>query len=400
MSILSWLLVIGILSGQLIKFSPSGRPGAIILDLVLVALVAIGLYQMKLRLITPDLILKTSLAFLGIGALSLMLYLPNLNLLEFLLSLSYAVRFLIFVLLAWIIKSKGLVSIIKNFPKIILISGFGLSILGLLQLMFFPNLSFLQPDGWDPHYFRSVATFLDPNFLGGFLAVSLLLGANSRYLFKNRYLYYFSLVTIYLAFITTFSRSAALNLAVSFLAFTILTKSRKFFALTLALCLGFYLNFQAYTVQISSPRNIDRSQSAKFRLESWQQGFKIWQNYPLLGVGFNSYQFALKKLNLVDEQYQNSRGATTNDSSLLYVAATTGIIGLSIYLYLIYSLLKISLLAFQKTGNHFALVYFSSILGLVAHSFFSNILYYPFILLWIFLGWSHLDLNQGSLQCE
>lgn len=381
------------MSGQLVKLAPPGKPGATILDLILVMLIAVGLYQIKFKLMRPGYILKICFAFLATGTISLALYSTNLNLSEAILSLSYAIRFGIFILLAWIIQSNGLSGVIKDFPKIMIISGFGLAVMGLLQLVFVPNLSFLQPSGWDPHYFRTVSTFLDPNFLGGFLAICLLLTLNSQNLFKNKYFYIAVLSIMYLAFITTFSRSAALNLAISFFTFAFIAKSKKFFVLAIIFGFGFYLNFQIYTAQVSSPRNIDRAQSAKFRLQSWQQGLEIWQNYPIMGVGFNAYQFALSKLSLADEQYQNSRGATTNDSSLLYVAATTGIIGLSIYLYFIYHLLKASLFKFQKSNDFFALVYFSSILGLLAHSFFSNILFYPFVLLWIFLGWTREDLN-------
>ncbi len=373
MKLLSWILVIAICFGQLFKLSPNGRAGATILDVVSLGMIAYGLIQIKFRLVRPTLTIKTALGFLCIGLIPIIVNVLNLSLNESLISIFYPTRFFIFVLLAWIIQSGGLKEIRTNFADIIVLSGFALAVMGLMQLAFFPNLLFLLPDGWDPHYFRTVSTLLDPNFLGGYLVIALLVALNMKRL------NIFVIGMIYLAFITTFSRSAAINMAVSFTVFALLIKSKKFFLLTLLFCVGFFLSFRLYGFLISAPHNIDRAQSAKYRIGSWQQGLKVFQSYPIFGVGFNSYQFAIRDMKLADEQFTQSRGATTNDSSLLYVAATTGLVGLGIYWYFLYSLFE--------TSFNLNKIYFAALVGLLAQSFFSNTLFYPFFLLWIFLGW-------------
>lgn len=103
----------------------------------------------------------------------------------------------------------------------------------------------------------------------------------------------------------------------------------------------------------------------------------MWQKYPLLGVGFNAYRYGLREMNLGNEQFLRSHGSSGNDASLLHVAATTGVIGLTFYIFFIFSLLKSS---YPKNP-----LLFSAVGGLLIHSLFSNSLFYPPILAWVML---------------
>ena len=181
----------------------------------------------------------------------------------------------------------------------------------------------------------------------------------------------------YLALLTTFSRGAYLAFVTSFGIYSILKRSTKLFFLTILLFSGLLLGFFAYQHLVAAPRGVDRTQSAEFRLNTWQQGWTIFQNQPILGVGFNAYRLALRQYRLADEQFLGSHGASTNDSSLLFVAATTGIIGLISYLFFLFQIAKIG---FRKNP-----ILLASLVGLVAQSFFANTLFYPFLLFWLIL---------------
>lgn len=164
---------------------------------------------------------------------------------------------------------------------------------------------------------------------------------------------------------------------VSGISFSLLKKSKKIFAATIILFVVLMLGFQLYTQLIAKPKGIDRKQSASYRIDTWQDGLSIFQKSPFLGVGFNTYKYALREYKLADEQFLESRGSSTNDSSLLYVLATTGIIGFSIYILFLISILKISI------KNNYLVV--AALSGLIIHSFFANSLFFPFILIWILL---------------
>lgn len=157
-----------------------------------------------------------------------------------------------------------------------------------------------------------------------------------------------------------------------------LKKSKILFLASIFLFLGLMLGFQIYTQMVAQPRNIDRAKSATSRLSTWQQGLHLFQKFPILGVGFNAYRYGLKEYNLGDEQFLKSHGSSSNDSSLLYVAATTGIIGLLSFLYFLCSLV-------YTNYSQYRIIILPALLGLLIHSFFANSLFYPPILLWILL---------------
>ena len=176
-----------------------------------------------------------------------------------------------------------------------------------------------------------------------------------------------AMTIVYLALLTTFSRSSYLMFLVSGISLAFFQKSKKILLGTFILFIGLLIGFQIYTQAVATPRGINREQSASFRLSTWQQGLTIFQHSPLMGVGFNTYKFAIREYNLSDSQFLESRGSTTNDFSLLYVLATTGIVGLTVYLLFILHLPPVA------------------ILGLLIHSIFANSLFYPPILLWLIL---------------
>lgn len=379
------ILILALTSGQLIKFFPKSLGNVTLLDLTVLALDILGLFIIKFKLPKPPNWIIAGLTFIFLASLSLLLTPLKLNSNEYLTSLAYTVRLSIYLFLGWLISSGIFPQIKKKISEILLYSGLILAILGLLQLILIPDLGFLQIFGWDPHYFRTVSTFLDPNFLGAYLTLTLLiLTAQGQNLPRN---YFFpAFITVYLALLTTFSRSATVLFLVSFCTLAILKRSKKIFLLTALFTVGFSINFISYNKTIAEPQNIDRQQSAKYRLSTWQQGWEIFQSSPILGVGFNSYRYALREKLSVPESFLQSRGSSTNDSSMLFVAATTGILGLLFYLLFLGSLIKT---AFSKQRQGLILV--AAILGLLVNSFFLNSLFYPWVLFWLILKTSEIS---------
>lgn len=368
------ILTLAIISGQLIKIPLLSQGEISTLDAVVIILTFIGLIKLKFKIKKPPLFLTGALFFILVTVLSLLLTPLKLLPSEYLISFLYTLRLSAYILLAWVINQGAFPFLNKKIPLVLLLSGFFIAVLGLLQFIFLPDLRFLSSSGWDPHYFRTVSTFLDPNFTGAFLVLTLLLLSYSYLRGKNiltprvSYIFFF---IVYLALLTTFSRSSYGMFLISFTALSFFIKSWRLFLLTLILSLVLLIGFYTYTKLVSEPRNINRVQSASFRINTWQQGLTIFKSHPVLGVGFNAYRFALEDYNLGDKQFLNSHGSSSNDSSLLFVASTTGIIGLLIYLFFLFSLTR---------QNH---IVSSAIIGLLAHSFFANSLFFPPIFLWL-----------------
>ncbi len=371
---LSLILALAITAGQLIKF-PFGTGGISFLDITIVLLSLGGLIKSKFQLRKPPLLIISGLIFIITGIISLIFTPLHLTTSEYFSSFSYSIRLFIYVLFAWIFSSNIYMEFREKITKVFIISGVAFAALGILQLIFFPNLDFLTRIGWDPHYFRTVSTFLDPNFAGAFLCLTLLLLA--QVFFQDRKWNTIFFITVYIALLTTFSRSSYFMFLISGIAFSLFRKSKIIFFLVMLLFLGLMLGFQAYSQSIAEPRNINRTQSASFRFNTWQQGVTMLAKSPILGVGFNAYRYGIKEYNLGDNQFLNSHGSSSNDSSLLFVLSTTGIAGMAAYLFFLWNLIK--------TAGHQSLIIKAAVAGLLVHSIFANSLFYPTILSWLLL---------------
>lgn len=367
------ILALGIITGQIIRI-PFGGGAVILLDIVALIFCLSAILKIKLKLFNPPSFLKIAFLFILVCIFSLILTPLSLNQNELIISFSYIVRLASYFLLCYLFFSRVFEKIKTSLTSIFLLSGVLLSGLGLLQFIFLPNLQQLTSLGWDPHYFRTVSTFLDPNFAGAFFALTLILLFQN---FKKNKLNIFLFLIVYLALLTTFSRSSYLMFLVSGVTLALLKKSRKLLFIVIFLFLILLSAFQIYTQIVAQPKNISREQSASFRLNTWVQGLTIFQKSPILGVGFNAYRFAIKEFNLGDEQFIQSHGSSSNDSSILYVAATTGLLGLVVYLFFIFNMFK-----YSYPQN---LILISALAGLLVHSIFANSLFYPPILLWILL---------------
>lgn len=372
------ILALAITAGQLIKLPLLNQGGVTVLDIVVILFSLTGLFKLKFKLKKPPLFLLGAFVFIIIAILSLALTPLHLQLPEYLTSSLYTIRFAVYILMGWEIYSGAYPTLKNKIPLIFIYSGLSLAVLGLLQLIFLPDLRFLTSQGWDPHYFRTVSTFLDPNFLGGYFTLTLILLTSTSHLRGGNEatprVFYLIFALIYLALLTTFSRGAYLAFLTSFLTLSFLKRSFKLGIFAVILFLILLFGFFTYQKGVAEPKGVNRTESAQFRLNTWQQGWKLFSSHPILGVGFNAYKFALKEYRLADTQFLNTHGASTNDSSLLYIAATTGIIGLISYLLFLFSLLK--------TGKP---ILTAGLIGLITQSFFANTLFYPFLLIWVVL---------------
>lgn len=392
LNVLTSILALPLILGQTIRMPFGQGTGFTFLDLAIITLGFLALFNLRFRLKKPPLALILALIFIAISIISLIFTPLKLNTLEYATSFAYTVRFASYLLLGWALYSGAFTNFQKNIPSALLISGITLAVLGLLQLIFIPNLEFLAKDGWDPHYFRTASTLFDPNFAGAYFVLTLIL-LISGILSLNKKLSVIMFLIVYFATITTFSRSVTLMFIVSFLTFAFMKRSIKIFALTFLLSLGFFTGFFVYNLAIAQPRNIDRTKSAEYRLNAWEQGLKIFESSPILGIGFNSYRFALEKQQIISPQEALSRSASGNDSSLLFAAATTGIIGFITYVVLLISIIIASFKNYMS-GNKWGIILLSALTGLAVHSLFVNSLFYPWILIWVTLSSTQLNLKS------
>ena len=189
----------------------------------------------------------------------------------------------------------------------------------------------------------------EPNTLGGYLlfmlALSIGIYLNSRGAKRKLLWGGFSLL-IFIPFMFTLSRSSWLAAIPMVLAFLILSPKRLWIALFL---IGGVLLLPKLSPQLVKDRidytfhqpyhgdqltigNKRLDTSASARLRSWQQGLKDWTKHPLFGYGITGYYF-------MDAQYVRT-------------LVETGILGLGVFLWLLFSLFRESCRVYRQIGAH------------------------------------------------
>jgi len=239
-----------------------------------------------------------------------------------------------------------------------------------LQYWLYPDLGPLTFLGWDPHLYRLAGLLFDPNFTGLYLVFTFLIltGLFLSPKTKNKKGILFLMAISYLALALTFSRSSYLALLIGVFFLLWWQKKRIFFI--------FFGAFFALTL-IFLPKpagegvNLSRTSTIYLRLENYQEGLSLFAQKPILGWGFNTYRYAREKALGIKEDIPQHSGAS-NDASLIFVLATTGILG---FFFFLKTLLE-TLFSFPPVHlkNQAAL---ALILAFFVHSFFNNSLFYP-----------------------
>jgi len=209
-----------------------------------------------------------------------------------------------------------------------------------VQFFFVPDIStWSTAGGFDPHIGRLLGTWMDPNFVAGLLAFFLpvMFGQcyekfpNSSFKFKIWILF---LITICLgALFLTFSRSGYLAAVGGMGLFFVLRDPKVILIAILLVMIGLGTNQRAQqrvgelagtmsSIVFGHTDEIDAT--AKLRLQSWGKSLTLWEKYPVIGIGYNTYRYRAAEEGIVDESYFSAGGS---DSTVLTIMVTTGTLG-------------------------------------------------------------------------
>lgn len=313
---------------------------------------------------------------------------------EILISSLFLVRFIIYFFLAVVTFNIVQKDKIGRWIELILLIGVVYILIGFVQFFAVPDLSFLTPFGWDPHQRRIVASVIDPNF-SGFIFVLLFSLAASLYLYSAKKLPYF-LVAIgsFVALILTFSRSSYLAFIAAIIVIGI-AKSRKLLLGTLLALLLIFTIIPQVRTRIVGALTLD--ETAQARIESWQNAFVVIGDNPFFGVGFNTYRFTQERYNFfATDNPEGGHSGGGVDSSLLLVTATTGVIGLALFIFFLGSIIKV--VSRNVSSDPLRLATLASVAALLVHSIFVNSLFFPQIMLLIFPLLGLCSLTGGTFS--
>ncbi len=258
----------------------------------------------------------------------------------------------------------------SKFPKTFLLYGLfflgtGLAIVGLLQFFFYPDLRNLMYLGWDPHYYRVFSTLFDPNYAGILFVLTLIIGS---YLLQNKRDRWVigGIGVNMVALLLTYSRSSYLALLAAIGTWIVLNKKWKVGVIAVLL-------FLVAVVYLPRPGrealSLDRFDSTASRLSNWSESIRRIAQKPVFGHGFNVLPFLQQETSLP------SKAGAGIDNSFLFVGVTTGLVGMIAYGWLLLTLIKIK-------RNLFFL---ASFIAILVHSLFVNTLFYPSVMLWMWI---------------
>lgn len=330
------------------------------------------------------------LIFAFIGALSLV-YNYNFS------GVLYLFRFIFYSLFFWIgyeLSKNGKKEVIQ---KVLLLIGILIGGLGFVQLLLYPDLTFLTDFGYDPHIFRLTSTFLDPNFTGAFLTIIYAAGLIRYMQIKSKWLLGI-LFILFMAIILTFSRSAWIFFGMINL-FVIWFVPKKIVLGLVIFSLLAVIFIPRIQQRIMGAVSIDIS--AKERLLSWEKGINLFKLSPVIGIGFNNIKTVSIDQGLI-RPFTPDGGNSGNgiDSSWLLILVTTGVIGLVCYGYFYFALCWYYLRATKsnRSDQKTYLILTGILVGLFVQSQFINSLFYPQIMLVFFtvMGMYYADTKQNS----
>lgn len=275
-----------------------------------------------------------------------------------------------------------------SYQEALLLSGLSFAALGLFQYLLFPDMTQFKWLGWDDHAYRLVGTLLDPGFTGIILVLTTLLALR---LSEPKPVKIAAVALSSLSLLLTYSRSSYLAFLAGFLVFGWMRQKMK----QAILGVIFFLIFIVFLPRAASEgTNLLRRYSFFSRVETWEHGSVMIRDNPTLGVGFNLLRYAQQRYNFLGEDWKTSHSGAGVENSYLFILVTTGLVGGSVFAWLIFAIGKLWLAESEKDGSGKALG-FASLAALGMHGVFNNSWFYPWVMMWM---WMLLALKEATLR--
>lgn len=401
-----WLVFIFLLPLGSLSRLPIGDVALTVNDVILPVMISLWLLYVLViqkRVVLPP----RSLLILGFvfwAFITLVYSLRFLSGMPFLISGLYWVRWVeyacVFFIGYWLFtQGDNPKARIRTTVKALLLGQLAFVFAGFLQFVFFPNFSRFVHHGWDPHYYRLLSTFLDPNFAGVFIVLGMVL-FGVLFLLKEKTLLpsrtskivsYAYLLTALVAVVLTFSRSSYLAFVVAVGCIGLLKSRTLLFAMAF-LGIASFVFIPRVQTRVIGAFNFDETVMA--RLGQYELTLGIIEKNPVFGVGFNTFRYAQENAGYFRDDrgvsFEGGHAGAGSDSSILFILVTTGIPGVLLYFIMWFAFLKDSFSDyFAKSKGTLVralgLIVGVSLLTLMAHTQFVNSMFYPWIMAWMWI---------------
>jgi hypothetical protein len=383
----------------------AGRPAPVALgDLLLIPLwITLLMQARRSGRFALDGVGRTILLFVGVGVASLAqaMGLWQLGVSGIAGPASFLVRWLLYAGWYWLMTTTLTDSESERAVKLVQRALLLMALFGIAQSAFLPGFAQLVPWGggekqWDQQGRRLVSTLLDPNFAGVLVVIPLLLElarvVEQQPPRRGR------LVVLAIAMLLTLSRSAILACVVGY-ALLLLARgvSRRLAGVTILGAVAMVPFLALYLKFAASFGKLGIDGSAAQRLIPWSRAIRMVNDHPWLGVGFNAVGPAQQAYG-----WKPIGGAEVSfDGGLLFVAAMTGLVGVTVYIVLLRRVVAMCRMVWRQSDNpeHRALAAGTAAASgaVVVHSLFANSLLLPFVMQVLWVLWGRVRVIQRAL---
>ena len=242
------------------------------------------------------------------------------------------------------------------------------AVFGWMQFFLVPDIRPFFVYNWDMHLYRLVGTFLDPSFLGLIIVFGLIISLY-RYISEHENKYILVSVFLLLSLAFTYSRASFVAFGAGVAVLAILHKKYRKIVIWI---LGLVFIASLLPTARNQTIRLDRTFSIFSRVANYSQTLTIFKKHPVFGVGFNNLCVARNKYIGIEDF--SSHACSGSDSSILFILATTGVVGLMIFLGSVYWV-------FKQYGKSREFRFITPIIAaLFVHSFFSNSIFFPWVM--------------------
>ncbi len=356
---------------------------------VMAVLVVGGLAMLRSRAMRLNDVAVAGLVFVSIGALSAIAGVQRFGFsaLELIGSLAYLARwttyFCLYLVIINCVRARDTEAVWSALEWAMLV----IVAFGIVQAIFLPNFAFtVYPDAresldWDSQRHRLVSTILEPNIASGMI-LTILLVQLAR-LASGARVASWKPVMMFAGLVLTLSRGGMLSFFVGGVilvaAFGLSRRILRFAGLILVLTMLALPKLVGFASQYARFGVTDAS--AMGRVMVWQRAISTFLDYPWFGIGFNTYGFVQERRGYV----RVGGSSYSAEGGLLFIAVMTGIVGLLVYLAMLWFVLRRSWsaakLALVSPAERGLLVGTgAATVALVVHSIFVNSLVTPWVM--------------------
>jgi hypothetical protein len=367
-------------------------------DLCMLAALVVGvLVTLRNRAIQLNDVAIAGIVFAAIGALSTIAGIQRFGFstLEVMGSLAYLARwglyFSLYIVIINCVRARDVESIWSALESaMILIVAFG-----IVQSILLPNFAFMvYPEAraaldWDEQRNRLVSTILEPNIVAGMIVLTLLV--QLARLACGAPVARWKPLLMFAALLMTLSRGGLLSFIAGCLVLLPVIGLNKrvmrvagIAILALAAAMPKLIAFASQYARFGMSDG-----SALARVLVWQRSIATFLDYPFFGIGFNTWGF-------VQERRGFERIAISSYSAeggLLFVAVMTGVVGLAVYIAMVWFVVRRSRAAARNVlagpeERGLLLGCVAATVAILVNSVFANSLLTPWVMEPLLVLWA------------